>query len=172
MEHFLKSIEVVKILLLCFVSVIWPWGTWNLRSRTRDWTHNPCTGTCNLNHWTTREVPTYSNLETLKMLQLYHVLTAPFYPFKTRLPPLFIKEKISPLPYLYCKLYPPLPPKKCGIMVNFTDFGVTLCDSGLNFMTTSSVTLSKPCDLTVFNFLSPKIGEFYVFPLFEVQDES
>ena len=35
--------------------------------------------------------------------------------------------------------------------------------SNLNFMTTSSVTLSKPCDLTVFNFLSPKIGLVTVF---------
>ena len=44
------SAAVQELLLL-------PHSMWDLRSQTRDQTHNPCTGKWNLSHWTTREVP-------------------------------------------------------------------------------------------------------------------
>ena len=37
-----------------------PWSMWDLRSPTRDWTRTPCSGRWSLNHWTAREVPTFS----------------------------------------------------------------------------------------------------------------
>ena len=37
----------------------WPQGMWDLISLTRDQTRNPCIGRGSLNHWTTREVPTF-----------------------------------------------------------------------------------------------------------------
>ena len=50
-------IEFVTIFLLFYVSVLWPWGTWDLSSLTRDRTHTSCIGRWRLNHWTAREVP-------------------------------------------------------------------------------------------------------------------
>ena len=50
-------IELVTILLLFYVLVFWPWGTWDLNSPTRDWTCTPSIGRWSLNHWITREVP-------------------------------------------------------------------------------------------------------------------
>ena len=52
-DHFKVFIEFVTILLLFYVWVFWPQGTWGLSSLTRDPTCTPCV----LNHWTTREVP-------------------------------------------------------------------------------------------------------------------
>ena len=52
-------IESVTVLLLFYVLVFWPWGTWDLSSPTRDRTCTPCSGRLSLNHWTTREVPSY-----------------------------------------------------------------------------------------------------------------
>ena len=37
--------------------LFWPKGMWDLRSLTRDWTHIPCIGRWNVNHWTTRKSP-------------------------------------------------------------------------------------------------------------------
>ena len=59
-------IEFVTILLLFW---FWSWGMWCLSSLTRDWTHTPCIGRWNLNHWTTREVP---------FCPLLHYLSRPY----------------------------------------------------------------------------------------------
>ena len=48
--------EFVTILLLLYVLVFWPPGTWDLSSLTGDQTRSPCIGRQSLNHWTTREV--------------------------------------------------------------------------------------------------------------------
>ena len=37
-------IEFVTILLLFYVLVFWPWGTWDLNFLLRDRTHTPCSG--------------------------------------------------------------------------------------------------------------------------------
>ena len=50
-------IEFVTILLLFYVSVFWPRGTWDLSSLTGDGTRIPCIGRQSLNHWTASEVP-------------------------------------------------------------------------------------------------------------------
>ena len=50
-------IEVVMMSLLFYVLGFWPWGTWDLSSPSRDWTHTPCLGRQSPNHWTTWEVP-------------------------------------------------------------------------------------------------------------------
>ena len=42
-------------MLLFYVLVCWLRGMWDLSFLTRDWTHNPCTGSQNLNHQITRE---------------------------------------------------------------------------------------------------------------------
>ena len=56
--------KVLNLLQYCFccvcVLVLWPWGVWDLSSRTRDRTHAPCTGRQSLNHWTSREVSSVS----------------------------------------------------------------------------------------------------------------
>ena len=39
---------------------------WDLSSPTRGWTHIPCIWRWILNHWTTREVPRYSVLQTVE----------------------------------------------------------------------------------------------------------
>ena len=57
-------IEFVTILLLFYVLVFWSRGMWDLSSPTRDRTRTPCIGRQSLNHWTAREVPTSSVLET------------------------------------------------------------------------------------------------------------
>ena len=46
--------------ILCFFFFFWllSQGTWNLSSLTRDRTCTPCIGRRDLNHWTTKEVPT------------------------------------------------------------------------------------------------------------------
>ena len=47
--------EFVIILLLFYVFVSWPQGTWDLNCPTRDQTHTPYIGRQSLNHWTMRE---------------------------------------------------------------------------------------------------------------------
>ena len=51
-------IEFVTILL--YVLFFCPWGMWDLSLPTRDQTLTPCTGRWSLNHWTAREVSTFS----------------------------------------------------------------------------------------------------------------
>ena len=53
-------VEFVAILLLFYVLVFWLQNMWDLRSLIRDWIHTPFTGRWSLNHWTTREIPTFS----------------------------------------------------------------------------------------------------------------
>ena len=50
-------IEFVAILFPFYISFLFsffwgPWGMWDLSSLTGNWTHTPCTGRWNLNHWT------------------------------------------------------------------------------------------------------------------------
>ena len=68
-------IEFVTILLLFYVLVFWPQGTWDLSSPTRGWTRTPCTGRQNLKHWTTSEVP-FLDLyleETIMIIVLFNI---------------------------------------------------------------------------------------------------
>ena len=51
-------IEFVIILLLLYVLVFCPGGTWDLISSTKDQTHTLCIGRWSINHWSTMEVPT------------------------------------------------------------------------------------------------------------------
>ena len=44
-----------------FLLLFWPQGLWDLSSLTRDRTSTPCIRKWNLNHWTTRQVPTSSH---------------------------------------------------------------------------------------------------------------
>ena len=62
-EPFLKSLLNLLQYCLFHVLVSWPWGMWI--SPTRDWTHTPCIGRQSLNHWTTREVPVLSTVDTI-----------------------------------------------------------------------------------------------------------
>ena len=55
-------IEFVTILLLIYVSVFWLRGMWDLSSPAREWTHTRGIGRQSLNHWTAREVPSFSFL--------------------------------------------------------------------------------------------------------------
>ena len=60
---FLKSL--LNLLQYCFCFMFWffwPQGMWDLSSLTGDQTRIPCIGRRSLNHWTTREVPIYTNL--------------------------------------------------------------------------------------------------------------
>ena len=50
-------IEFVIILLVFYVLIFWPRGTWDLSSLIRDQSHTPSIGGQSLNHWTTWEVP-------------------------------------------------------------------------------------------------------------------
>ena len=53
--------SLLNLLQYCFCFMflfLWPRGMWDLSSLTRDRTHSPLIGRQNLNHWTTREVPT------------------------------------------------------------------------------------------------------------------
>ena len=61
---FLKSLLNLLQYCFCFfyVLVFWPWGMWDLGSRTRDQTRTPYIGRRSLNHWTAREVPILSYL--------------------------------------------------------------------------------------------------------------
>ena len=52
------SYDVWGLLSSCAAWAYLPYGTWDLRSLTRDGTCVPCIGRRILNHWTTREVPT------------------------------------------------------------------------------------------------------------------
>ena len=55
---FLKSLFNVLQYCLCFMfCFFWTGGIWDLSILTRDWTHAPCIGRQQLNHWTTRDVP-------------------------------------------------------------------------------------------------------------------
>ena len=49
-------IECITILLLFYVLVFWPRGTWDLSSPTKDQTRTPCNRRRSLNRWTAREV--------------------------------------------------------------------------------------------------------------------
>ena len=53
-------IEFVTILLLFYILVFWLQNMWDLQSLTRDQIHTRCIRRRSLNHWTTREVPTFS----------------------------------------------------------------------------------------------------------------
>ena len=53
--NFKAFIEFVTIWLLFYVLVLWPWDMWDLSPTTKDWTHSPCIGRQNLNHWTARK---------------------------------------------------------------------------------------------------------------------
>ena len=53
----------------CSAWALLPQGKWDPSSPTRDWTHVPCIGSQVLNHWTTREVPTYLFLVTQMTLE-------------------------------------------------------------------------------------------------------
>ena len=55
-DFFKVFIEFVIILLLFYVLVFWPRGTWDLSSLNRDSTCIPCIGRWNINHCTAREV--------------------------------------------------------------------------------------------------------------------
>ena len=58
---FLKLLlNSVTILFLFYVLAFGPWGTRDLSSPTRDRTRTPCFGRQSLNHWTAREVPSFS----------------------------------------------------------------------------------------------------------------
>ena len=59
---FKDFIEFVTVLLLFYVLVFWPQGTWDLSSTTRDSICTPCIGRWSFNHWTTREVSSYFHL--------------------------------------------------------------------------------------------------------------
>ena len=50
-------IEFFITLLLFFVLVLWPQGTRDLSTLTRDGTHTLCTGRRSLNYWTARGSP-------------------------------------------------------------------------------------------------------------------
>ena len=50
-------IEFITILLLFYVSVFWPRGTWDPSSPTRNQAPTPATGRWSLNHWAIKEVP-------------------------------------------------------------------------------------------------------------------
>ena len=52
-------IECVTILVLFYVFIFWSQGMWDRSSPTRDRTCTPWSGRLNLNHCTTREVPSY-----------------------------------------------------------------------------------------------------------------
>ena len=52
-------IECVTILVLFYVFIFWSQGMWDRSSPTRDQTCTPWSGRLNLNHCTTREVPSY-----------------------------------------------------------------------------------------------------------------
>ena len=52
------SYDVWGLLSSCAAWAYLPYGTWDLRSLTRDGTCVPCIGRRILNHWTTREAPT------------------------------------------------------------------------------------------------------------------
>ena len=54
---FKDFIEFVAILLLFYILVFWPQGTWDLSFLTRDRISSPCIGRQSLNHWTTSKVP-------------------------------------------------------------------------------------------------------------------
>ena len=54
---FKDFIEFVAILLLFYILVFWPQGTWDLSFPTRDWTRICRIEWWSLNHWITREVP-------------------------------------------------------------------------------------------------------------------
>ena len=53
-------IEFDAILLPSYVLVFWLWGMWDLTSPARSRTSTACVGRQNLNHWTAREVPHFS----------------------------------------------------------------------------------------------------------------
>ena len=55
-------IEFVTILLLFYVLVSWPQGTWDFSFLIRNKTSVSCLGRQNLNHWTSREVPANGSL--------------------------------------------------------------------------------------------------------------
>ena len=46
----------IFLLLFIFWSV-WQWGTWDLSSPTKDWTHTPYFGRQSFNHWATGKIP-------------------------------------------------------------------------------------------------------------------
>ena len=70
LPSFFKSFLNLNSLQYCFhfILVFWPWGICDLGSPTRDQTHTPCIGRQSLNHWTTREVPLGSLLQTPQSL--------------------------------------------------------------------------------------------------------
>ena len=49
-DHFKGLIEFVTILLLFYVLVSWPWGTWDFNSPTKERTGTLCIGRSNVNH--------------------------------------------------------------------------------------------------------------------------
>ena len=73
-------IEFVTILLLFYVLVFWPRGTWDLSSSTRDRTHTPCIGRWSLNHQTAREVP-WGSCISFSANTIANVLCYPFFFF-------------------------------------------------------------------------------------------
>ena len=48
-----------NLLQYCLCFVFWPQDMWDFSSPTRDWTCIPCIGRWSLNHWSTKEIPTY-----------------------------------------------------------------------------------------------------------------
>ena len=68
--------EFVTILLLFYVLVSWPQGTWDFSFLTRNQTHASCLGRENLNHWTAREVPANGSLYPCLQGNLTPVSTA------------------------------------------------------------------------------------------------
>ena len=48
--------ESVTILLLFYVSVVWPQSLWDVSPATKDWIQASCVGKQSPNHWTAREV--------------------------------------------------------------------------------------------------------------------
>ena len=71
----LKLFDFATVLLLFHVLVFWPQGIWGLSSLTRNLsTYTPYTGRQSLNHWTTKEVPTFSILDIWPLSQLWAFL--------------------------------------------------------------------------------------------------
>ena len=54
---FIKFVTILFLSVIFFFFFFLPLGMWNLNSRTRDRTCNPCIGRQSLNHRTNREVP-------------------------------------------------------------------------------------------------------------------
>ena len=108
--HFLMQtifkvfIEFVTILLLFYVLVSWPRGTWGLSSSARDQTHTLCIGRRSSNHWITWEVP----MSLFKTEESFPRILLSKYPLRTQFQNCIIRsvlttdsEKVKSLKLLY-----------------------------------------------------------------------